>query len=156
MKRKRKDIKRRHNGKDRQTGKRLLPKPFAYEPRDGEKKGKTNRKDLSEKEQKAFDKKAERKLKREQHAEQVRQKYLALRNQEHEPCCGCDEARDAKNAYLLRELKAIRCDTVVDEITGVKMSNIIPRGFENRQDVRKHMSHFAPFARANGYHRHWR
>ena len=156
MNKKRKGIKRIHNGIDRHTGRRVAPRRTAYEPSDGNKKGKTNRENLSQADREAFDKNEERKQKRRELANLARQEWLAERSQKPEPCCDCEEARDAKNIWLLEQLKAVNCDTVVDELTGVKVSRIIPRSFEHREAVRKHMHHFAPFAKKNGFTRHWR
>lgn len=155
----------RHNNRNRHTGKRIV-NTRAHEPGDGNKKKNTKRTVpqtktfLSEVEQAKEDKRRQRreelKQRRAAYANEVRAGYLAERQAPCEPCCADDDAKAAKNTWLLTQLKAVRCDVVIDDVTGRTVINVIPKSFENRADVRKHMRHFWPFAQEKGYSRHWR
>ncbi|MDG1559411.1 MAG: hypothetical protein P8R03_07820 [Candidatus Poseidoniaceae archaeon] len=112
------------------------------------------KRDLSDKEK---ERKAKLKKGRAERAKLAQEKRRALRQaQDEHTCCENDEARAKKNAWLLRELAGIRCDTVLQEGTGIKIGKVIPRSFERRPDVRAHMRHFAKVAEEAGYKRHWR
>ena len=151
-----------HNGKNRITRKRVFI-PKALEPGDGYRKTKPNfetapvkkpKRDLSDKEK---ERKAKLKKGRAERAKHAQEKRRALREaQDEHTCCENDEARAKKNAWLLRELAGIRCDTVLEEGTGIMIGKVIPRSFERRPDVRAHMRHFAKVAEEAGYKRHWR
>jgi hypothetical protein len=151
-----------HNGKNRNTGKRIFI-PRAFEPGDGNKKTKPNcetapvkepKREISEKE---MGRKAKLNKERAERAKRAQENWRAERqNQHHDTCCKDDEARTKKNAWLLKQLGAIRCDTVLEEGTGIMIGKVIPRSFERRPDVRAHMSHFAKVAEEAGYKRHWR
>jgi len=151
-----------HNGKNRNTGKRIFI-PRAFEPGDGNKKTKPNcetapvkepKREISEKE---MGRKAKLKKERAERVKRAQENWRAERqDQHHETCCKDDEARTKKNAWLLKQLGAIRCDTVLEEGTGIMIGKVIPRSFERRLDVRAHMSHFAKVAEEAGYKRHWR
>jgi len=151
-----------HNGKNRNTGKRIFI-PRAFEPGDGNKKTKPNcetapvkepKREISEKE---MGRKAKLKKERAERAKRAQENWRAERqDQHHDTCCKDDEARSKKNAWLLKQLGAIRCDTVLEEGTGIMIGKVIPRSFERRLDVRAHMRHFAKVAEEAGYKRHWR
>ena len=151
-----------HNGKNRNTGKRIFI-PRAFEPGDGNKKTKPNcetapvkepERELSKEEKK---RKAELKKGRAERAKHAQENWRAQRQaQDDHTCCKDDEARSKKNAWLLKQLGAIRCDTVLEEGTGIMIGKVIPRSFERRLDVRAHMRHFAKVAEEAGYKRHWR
>lgn len=138
-----------HNGINRKTGKRI-PINRAFEPGDGNKK--TEPKNfVSEAES---ERKARLKKKREDMKKRVRAAWLSER-EVHKLCCETEEDCEAKNKWLMKQLEAIRCDTIVDAMTGIKVSRVIPRSFERRADVRPHMRHFAKVAKEAGYTRHW-
>ena len=151
-----------HNGKNRNTGKRIFI-PRAFEPGDGHKKTKPNcetapvkepKREISEKE---MGRKAKLKKERAERVKRAQENWRAERqDQHHDTCCKDDEARTKKNAWLLKQLGAIRCDTVLEEGTGIMIGKVIPRSFERRLDVRAHMRHFAKVAEEAGYKRHWR
>ena len=152
MKRKRKlnHHKPNHNGINRKTGKRV-PNNRAFEPGDGNKKNKP-KKDISVDE-------AERrdllKQKRAEYANLIRQDWLRQRQEPAKPCCETDEDCEAKNNWLMKQLESIRCETIVDTQTGIKVGRVIPLSFERRPDVWPHMRHFAKVAKEAGYTRHW-
>ena len=151
-----------HNGKNRTTGKRVFI-PKALEPGDGYRTTKPNcetapvkepKRTLSEKE---MERRAKLKKGRAERAKHAQEKWRAQRQaQDDHTCCKDDEARTRKNAWLLKQLGAIRCDTVLQEGTGIMIGKVIPRSFERRPDVRAHMRHFAKVAEEAGYKRHWR
>ena len=151
-----------HNGKNRTTGKRVFI-PKALEPGDGYRTTKPNcetapvkepKRTLSEKE---MERRAKLKKERAENAKLAQEKWRAERQAQHDhTCCKDDEARTRKNAWLLKQLGAIRCDTVLQEGTGIMIGKVIPRSFERRPDVRAHMRHFAKVAEEAGYKRHWR
>ena len=151
-----------HNGKNRNTGKRIFI-PRAFEPGDGNKKTKPNcdtapvKEPKRERSEKEMERKAKLKKERAERAKLAQEKWRAERETQHDyTCCKDDEARTRKNAWLLKQLGAIRCDTVLEEGTGIMISKVIPRSFERRPDVRAHMRHFAKVAEEAGYKRHWR
>jgi len=151
-----------HNGKNRTTGKRVFI-PKALEPGDGYRTTKPNcetapvkepKRTLSEKE---MERRAKLKKERAENAKLAQENWRAERQaQDDHTCCKDDEARTRKNAWLLKQLGAIRCDTVLQEGTGIMIGKVIPRSFERRPDVRAHMRHFAKVAEEAGYKRHWR
>jgi hypothetical protein len=151
-----------HNGKNRTTGKRVFI-PKALEPGDGYRTTKPNcetapvkepKRTLSEKE---MERRAKLKKERAENAKLAQENWRAERQAQHDhTCCKDDEARTRKNAWLLKQLGAIRCDTVLQEGTGIMIGKVIPRSFERRPDVRAHMRHFAKVAEEAGYKRHWR
>jgi hypothetical protein len=151
-----------HNGKNRTTGKRVFI-PKALEPGDGYRTTKPNcetapvkepKRELSKEEK---ERKAELKKGRAERAKHAQENWRAERQAQHDhTCCKDDEARTRKNAWLLKQLGAIRCDTVLQEGTGIMIGKVIPRSFERRPDVRAHMRHFAKVAEEAGYKRHWR
>jgi hypothetical protein len=55
----------------------------------------------------------------------------------------------------MKQLESIRCETIVDAETGIKIGRVIPLSFERRPDVWPHMRHFAKVAKEAGYTRHW-
>ena len=139
-----------HNGKNRKTRKRVSLNR-ALEPGDGHKKNKP-KKDISVDE-------AERrdllKQKRAEYANLIRQDWLRRRQEPAKPCCETDEDCEAKNNWLMKQLESIRCETIVDTETGIKIGRVIPLSFERRPDVWPHMRHFAKVAKEAGYTRHW-
>jgi hypothetical protein len=163
-----------HNGKNRRTGKRST-KNRAFEPGDGKKNNKPKRiqekqeflrnsrqryPDLSEEEHnKKWDlyaKKQERMQKRNQAENEARQRWQAEKQDEHEPCCITEEERQAKDAWLLEQLKGMHCDVVICDSTGAMIGKVIPQSFERRADVKRHMRHFSKVAEQAGFNRHWR
>lgn len=151
-----------HNGKNRTTGKRVFI-PKALEPGDGYRTTKPNcetapvkepKRELSKEEK---ERRAKLKKERAENAKLAQENWRAERQAQHDhTCCKDDEARTRKNAWLLKQLGAIRCDTVLQEGTGIMIGKVIPRSFERRPDVRAHMRHFAKVAEEAGYKRHWR
>ena len=102
-----------HNGKNRNTGKRIFI-PRAFEPGDGKKKTKPNcettpvkepKRELSEKEK---ERKAKLKKERAERAKLAQENWRAERQGQHDhTCCEDDDARTKKNAWLLKQLGAI-------------------------------------------------
>ena len=149
-----------HNGKDRTTGKRVSAHR-ASEPGDGNKNDKpksdnagtnTPKRECSEKEAARREKVKKARAER---TKKIRENWRAEREHQPEPCCENEHKREEKNAWLLKELDSIRCDTVIEEGTGIITSNVIPRHFERRKDVQRHMGHFAKVAKDAGYNRYW-